>query len=62
MHLSSSQHEEIIMELFYSIFGIDIFGDGDPDIMDDAVILAALEEEEEEWSEEDDIISSGAND
>ncbi len=26
-----------MMDFFDSIFGIDIFGDGDPDIMDDAI-------------------------
>ncbi len=31
-----------------SLFGIDIFGDGDPDFLDDAVIMDMIEEDEEE--------------
>ena len=52
------------MGLFDSIFGIDIFGDGKPDILDDAIILGALEEEElknnreDDWDDEDAIIAS----
>ena len=39
--------KEIYMELFDSIFGIDITGDGKADMIDDAIILGALEEEEQ---------------
>lgn len=31
-----------------SLFGIDVFGDGDPDFLDDAVIMDMIEEDEEE--------------
>ncbi len=31
-----------------SIFGFDVFGDGDPDFLDDAVIMDMIEEDEEE--------------
>lgn len=34
------------MGFFDSIFGIDIFGDGKPGMLDDAVILGMLEEDE----------------
>lgn len=57
------------MGLFDSIFGIDIFGDGKLDMLDDAIILRALEEDElrsnrkdDDWMEEDDVIASGAMD
>ncbi len=56
------------MGLFDSIFGIDMLGDGKPDMFDDAVILGMLEEDEsrtmqeDDWDEEDDAIASGAID
>ena len=57
------------MGFFDSIFGIDIFGDGKPDMLDDAIILGALEEDElrseredDDWTDEDDAIASGAVD
>ena len=60
------------MGLFYSIFGIDITGDGKADMLDDAIILGALEEDEprrvankrrdDDWTDEDDAIASGAID
>ncbi len=31
-----------------TLFGIDIFGDGDPDFLDDAVVMDMIEEDEEE--------------
>lgn len=42
------------MGLFDSIFGIDIFSDGKPDLLDDAVILGVLEEDEHMNKHEDD--------
>lgn len=57
------------MGLFDSIFGIDILGSGEPDMLDDAVILAVLEEDEsmeyrvdEELDDEDEAVMSGAID
>lgn len=57
------------MGLFDSIFGIDILGIGDPDMLDDAVILGMLEEDElqervgdDEFDEEDEAVMSGAID
>lgn len=57
------------MGLFDSIFGIDIFGTGKPDILDDAVVLGMLEEDEDraeyiddDFTEEDEAIESGAVD
>ena len=57
------------MGLFDSIFGIDILGIGDPDRLDDAVILEMLEEDElqervgdDEFDEEDEAVMSGAID
>lgn len=56
------------MGFFDSIFGIDIFGTGKPDFLDDAVILGALEEEyqdthkNDDFNEEDEAIASGAID
>ncbi len=57
------------MGLIDSIFGIDIFGDGKLDMLDDAIILGALEEDEirsnredDDCMEENDTIASGAMD
>lgn len=57
------------MGLFDSIFGIDILGIGDPDMLDDAVILGMLEEDElqervgdDEFDEEDEAVMSRAID
>lgn len=57
------------MGLFDSIFGIDILGIGDPDMLDDAVILGMLEEDElqervgdDEFDEEDEAVMNGAID
>lgn len=57
------------MGLFDSIFGIDILGSGEPDMLDDAVFLAMLEEDErmeyrgeEDFDEEDEAVMSGAID
>ena len=57
------------MGLFDSIFGIDIFSTGKPDMLDDAILLGALEEDEyeyrqgeEEFDEEDEAIASGSLD
>ena len=57
------------MGLFDSIFGIDILGIGDPDMLDDAVILGMLEEDglqervrDDEFDEEDEAVMSGAID
>lgn len=58
------------MGFFDSIFGIDVFGDGKPGMLDDAVILGMLEEDEcreykgddDYYGEEDEAIESGAVD
>ena len=57
------------MGFFGSIFGIDVFGDGKPGMLDDAVILGMLEEDEhrerkgdDDFDEEDEAIASGAVD
>ena len=57
------------MGFFDSIFGIDVFGDGKPDVIDDLVILDMLEEDErrerkgyDDFDEEDETIASGAID
>ena len=57
------------MGFFDSIFGIDILGSGEPDMLDDAVILGMLEEDErmeyrgdEGFDEEDEAVMSGALD
>lgn len=57
------------MGLFDSIFGIDILGRGEPDMLDDAVFLAMLEEDgyteyrvDEELDDEDEAVMSGAID
>ena len=57
------------MGLFDSIVGIDVFGDGKPGMLDDAVILGMLEEDEhreckgdDDFDEEDEAIASGAVD
>lgn len=57
------------MGLFDSIFGIDILGSGEPDMLDDAVILGMLEEDEsveyrgyEGLDEEDEAVMSGVID
>ena len=57
------------MGFFDSIFGIDVFGDGKPGMLDDAVILGMLEEHErgeckgdDDFDEEDEAIASGAVD
>lgn len=34
--------------LLDSFFGIDVFGEGNPDFLDDAVIMDMIEEDEEE--------------
>lgn len=57
------------MGFFDSIFGIDVFGDGKPSMLDDAVTLGMLEEGErreckgdDDFDEEDEAIASGAVD
>lgn len=42
-----------------SIFGIDILGDGDPDFLDDAVIMDMIEGDEEEDATIPDILEDG---
>ncbi len=57
------------MGFFDGIFGIDVFGDGKPSMLDDAVILGMLEEDErreckgdDDFDVEDETIASGAVD
>ena len=57
------------MGFFDGIYGIDVFGDGKPGMLDDAVILGMLEEDElreckgdDDFDEEDEAIASGAVD
>ena len=57
------------MGFFDSIFGIDVLGDGKPDIVDDLVMLDMLEADkrreckgDDDFDEEDEAIASGAAD